>query len=85
MLWFIVRSPQPVYTGDKPAPGPDRSPQVMTSTRFLRACHRALLRLVPRRFHTRPMAAGARVQSLTPAQRQELARNLRQMLRPKMA
>jgi hypothetical protein len=31
------------------------------------------------------MAAGARVLDLTPQQRQELARNLRQMLRPKMA
>jgi hypothetical protein len=53
--------------------------------RFLSAAFRALLRLVPRSLHTRRMKAGARVLDLTPSQREELARNLRGMLRPKAA
>jgi len=57
----------------------------MPSARFLRAAFRALLHLVPRRFHTRRMAAGCRVLELTPAQREALARNLRRMLHPKAA
>ena len=57
----------------------------MPPSRLLRAAFRFLLRLVPRRFHTRPMAAGERVLRLTPAQREALARNLRSMLRPKAA
>jgi len=57
----------------------------MPLPRFLHAAFRALLVLVPRRFHTRPMAAGSRVLGLTPAQREALARNLRRMLHPKAA
>jgi hypothetical protein len=57
----------------------------MPPPRFLRAAFRALLLLVPRCFHTRRMAAGARVLHLTPAQREALARNLRGMLHPKAA
>jgi hypothetical protein len=57
----------------------------MPLSRLLRAVLRALVRAVPRRFHTRRMAAGARVMRLTPEQREALARNLRQMLRPKAA
>lgn len=57
----------------------------MTTPRLLRALFRALLRLLPRRLHTRRLAAGARVLDLSPAQREVLARNLRRMLTPKAA
>lgn len=57
----------------------------MTPTRLLRALFRAFLRLLPRRLHTPPLAAGARVLDLSPRQREELARNLRRMLTPKAA
>lgn len=57
----------------------------MSRHRFLSAAFRALLRLVPRCLHTQRMRAGARVLDLTPSQREELARNLRGMLRPKAA
>ena len=57
----------------------------MQFPRIASPLRRALLRLVPPRFHTRRMAAGRRVERLTPSQREELARNLRRMLRPKIA
>jgi len=57
----------------------------MSPERLLRALRRALFRLLPRRFHTTAMAAGARVLDLTPGQRAQLAANLRGMLRPKAA
>lgn len=57
----------------------------MSPARLLRALRRALLRVLPRRFHTPAMAAGARVLDLTPGQRERLAANLRGMLRPKAA
>jgi hypothetical protein len=57
----------------------------MSLARLLRALRRALIRVLPRRFHTPAMAASARVLGLTPGQRELLAANLRGMLRPKAA
>jgi hypothetical protein len=54
----------------------------MSLSRLLRATTRAALCLVPRRLHTRGMAAKARVLTLSAGQRRELARNLAGMLRP---
>ncbi len=42
----------------------------------------ALLRLVPRRLHTRRLRARADVQRLSAEERQRLGRNLRAMLAP---
>jgi hypothetical protein len=57
----------------------------MPFPRLVSTLRRALARLVPPRFHTRRMSALLRVERLTPTQREELARNLRRMLRPKIA
>ncbi len=55
----------------------------MLVPRLISALRRALRRVVPAPLQSRGMAAGSRVARLTPAQREELARNLRRMLRPK--
>jgi hypothetical protein len=57
----------------------------MWPARSLRVLYRALIRILPRALLTRRMRASARVLEMTPAQREELARNLRAMLRPKAA
>jgi hypothetical protein len=57
----------------------------MQPPRLPRAVLDALAFVLPRRFHTRPMSAGHRVKTLTPHQREELAKNLRRMLAPKTA
>ena len=84
-LWVIADYPQSLYTVDTPPPAPDRSLQTMSPQRLLRALYRAIVRLLPRRFHTRRMAAESRVLRLSDEQREQLARNLRRMLRPKAA
>jgi len=57
----------------------------MGIARLVRALRRTALALLPRRFHSRRVAAELRVARLTAEQRRELARNLRDMLRPKAA
>jgi hypothetical protein len=57
----------------------------MSSPSLVSVVRRALAFVVPPALHTRRMAADVRVRRLTPSQREELARNLRRMLRPKTA
>ncbi len=57
----------------------------MPTPRLVSALRRALLRVVPPPLRTRRMDVDFRVRRLTPSQREELARNLRRMLRPKTA
>ena len=57
----------------------------MSAPRILRALLRALARVVPRRFHTRSMTAGRKVDSLSSEERKRLRENLEQIIRPKAA
>ena len=57
----------------------------MSASRILRTLLRALARVVPRRFHTRSMTAGRKVDSLSSEERERLRENLEQIIRPKAA